>query len=61
MKNLTGTFYLLNYDIQTRLLLLDGSESMTGNLKMGNHKIVNLVAPTNNTDATNKTYIDTNF
>lgn len=36
-------------------------DSMTGALSMGNNKITDLATPTNGTDATNKTYIDTVF
>ena len=34
---------------------------MTGNLNMGNNKIINVTNPTDNSDATNKSYVDTNF
>ena len=65
MKNFLATFYIWEYSIHKALpsqpLLLDEFKSMTGNLNMGNHKIINLAVPTNNTDATNKTYSDTNF
>ena len=46
---------------------LDGSVAMTGVLNMNNyinmnnHKIINLATPTNNTDATTKLYVDTEF
>ena len=36
----------------------DGSVAMTGNLNMGNKKIVNLATPTTNTDAATKKYVD---
>lgn len=36
----------------------NGSVAMTGDLNMGNHKIVNITAPTNDNDATNKKYVD---
>ena len=36
----------------------DGSVAMTGNLNMGVKKIVNLAAPTANTDAATKKYVD---
>ena len=36
----------------------DGSVTMTGNLNMGTKKIVNLAAPTANTDAATKKYVD---
>lgn len=39
----------------------DGSSNMTGNLNMGNKKIINLANPTDNTDAINKAYVDTGF
>ena len=34
---------------------------MTGSLRMGNKKIINLTNPTNNTDAANKAHIETGF
>lgn len=40
---------------------LDGSYTMTGNLNIGNNKIINVVAPTTGTDAENKTYVDTHM
>lgn len=36
----------------------DGSVAMTGNLDIGNQKVVNLGTPTSNGDATNKSYVD---
>ena len=36
-------------------------DSMTGALSMGNNKVTDLATPTNNTDAVNKSYIDTVF
>ena len=36
----------------------DGSVTMTGNLNMGNKKIIGLATPTNNTDAATKKYVD---
>ena len=38
----------------------DGSVTMTGNLNMGNKKIVSLATPTSNTDAVTKKYVDDN-
>lgn len=40
-------------------LPLDGSETMTGSLNMGNHKITTVADPTAAYDAVNKTYVDT--
>ena len=37
---------------------LDGSTMMTGNLDVGNHKIINLDNPSTGTDAANKQYVD---
>ena len=34
---------------------------MSGNLNMGNNKIINLTDPTDNTEAANEAYIDKNF
>lgn len=36
----------------------DGTVAMTGNLDIGNQKVVNLGTPTSNGDATNKSYVD---
>ena len=36
----------------------DGTVTMTGNLNMGNKKIINLATPTSNTDAATKKYVD---
>ena len=44
--------------IDNTFLKKDGTISMTGNLDMNTHKIENLNAPTNLTDAANKQYID---
>ena len=38
----------------------DGSVTMTGNLNLGNKKIVGLTTPTSNTDAATKKYVDDN-
>ena len=38
----------------------DGSVTMTGNLNLGNKKIVGLATPTSNTDAATKKYVDDN-
>ena len=38
---------------------INGSLTLDGNLQMQNHKIINLGNPTNNTDAANKSYVDT--
>ena len=40
------------------VLLLDGSQAMTGNLKMGDKKITNLGAPTDGNDGATKGYVD---
>lgn len=40
---------------------LDGSVAMTGALNVGNNKVINLATPTENTDATTKLYVDTEF
>ena len=37
----------------------DGSHAMTGDLNMGNHKVENVIAPTNDSDASTKNYVDT--
>ena len=38
----------------------DGTVTMTGNLNLGNKKIVGLATPTSNTDAATKKYVDNN-
>lgn len=40
------------------VMLLDGSQSMTANLDLGNQKAINSAAPTASTDLSNKTYVD---
>lgn len=37
---------------------LDGSNTLTGSLNVGNNNIINVPALTTGTDATNKTYVD---
>ena len=49
-----GSLDLSNY------LKKDGSVAMTGNLNLGNKKIVGLATPTSNTDAATKKYVDDN-
>ena len=39
--------------------LLNGSQTMTGNLNVGNKRVINSAAPTTGTDLCNKTYVDT--
>lgn len=41
------------------VMLLDGSQSMTGDLNLGNKKAINSAAPSGGTDLCNKTYVDT--
>ena len=43
----------------TRKLSEDGTNTMTGNLDMGSHKILNVVDPDNDQDAATKHYVDT--
>ena len=40
------------------VVFIDGSHTMTGDLDMGNNKIISLEKPTNDTDAVNKRYVD---
>ena len=40
------------------VVLIDGSHTMTGDLDMGNNKIISLEKPTNDTDAVNKKYLE---
>lgn len=37
----------------------DGTVAMTGDLNLGNQKVVSVATPTNNGDAANKSYVDT--
>lgn len=39
-------------------LKIDGTRAMTGDLNMDTNKIINLKTPTNDSDATNKNYVD---
>ena len=41
------------------MLLLHGSQKMTGNLDMNNKKVINLSDPSGATNASNKNYVDT--
>lgn len=45
-------------NLQPTYLKLDGSRNMTGDLKMNSHKITGVTAPSTNTDAANKKYVD---
>lgn len=45
-------------NLQSTYLKLDGSRSMTGELKMNSHKITGVTSPAVNTDAANKKYVD---
>ena len=45
----------------SKYLWITGRKAMTGNLNMGNNKIINLTNATDNSDATNRSYVDTNF
>ena len=40
------------------VILRNGSQSMTGNLNLGNNKAINSAAPTSGNDLCNKTYVD---
>ena len=42
----------------SNVVLIDGSNIMSGDLDMGNNKIISLEKPTNDTDAVNKKYVD---
>ena len=41
------------------VILRNGSQTMTGNLNLGNNKVINSAAPTSGSDLCNKTYVDT--
>ena len=41
------------------VILRNGSQSITGNLNLGNNKAINSAAPTSGSDLCNKTYVDT--
>jgi len=44
--------------VKKEVLLLDGSQAMTGNLKMGDTNITNLGTPTDGNDGASKGYVD---
>jgi hypothetical protein len=44
--------------LASKKLSLSGQETMSGFINMGSNKITNLTTPTDNTDATNKVYVD---
>ena len=44
--------------VTNNFLKLDGSVAMTGDLKMGNHKIKDVGTPTADKDVANKKYVD---
>jgi hypothetical protein len=47
------------YALEADVVLLDGTQAMTGNLDLGTNSIVNVVDPTNPQDAATKNYVDT--
>jgi hypothetical protein len=54
----TTTIKLAQLRDSNTILLRDGSVPLTANFNAGNFKIVNLAAPTSDTDAVNKAYVD---
>ncbi len=54
-----GSLTGLGDDDHPQYLLVDGTRSMTGNLDIGNNKIINLANPTVATDGATKSYVDT--
>lgn len=65
----TSTISVPDYDVNLAdiaakansldVMLLTGSQSMSGNMSLGGNKITNLATPTDNTDAATKQYVDT--
>lgn len=53
-----GTWAVPSYTNGTDYVRKDGTTSMTGNLNMDSHKIINITDPTNNQDAATKKYVD---
>ena len=49
---------VVSQQIGPGVLPLDGSRAMTGDLQMSNNNVQNLAAPTSNTDAATKGYVD---
>src|SRR5882757_6235652 len=45
--------------VDTKSLLVDGSNSMLANMNLGTHKIINVIDPTLAQDASTKNYVDT--
>ena len=48
----------VKFYVDAKFLQVSGSNSMIGNLNMNSKKIVNVNAPTNQNDASNKKYVD---
>jgi hypothetical protein len=46
-------------DLREDKLSRDGSQAMTADLNVGNHKVINVLTPTSDNDAANKDYVDT--
>ena len=57
-NHLVTKAYVDNHSTNGNYLKTDGTNSMTGDLNMGNHKIVSVDDPTSDTDVTNKKYVD---
>ena len=57
-KRYVDNTLLLNNIAMQNYLKKDGTVTMTGDLNLGNKKIVSLATPTSNTDASTKKYVD---
>ena len=55
--NFTQNLYVIQ-EIDNNAIQTDGSKSMVGNLNMGSNRITNLAAPTTDTDAVNRAYVN---
>src|SRR5438093_7231060 len=55
LNNSTNGYSLSDLDNR---FVNDSGDTMSGNLDLGNFKIINLGTPTNLTDVTNKNYVD---
>ena len=57
-NHLVTKAYVDNHSSNSNYLKTDGTNQMLGQINMGNHKVINVSAPTIGTDAANKQYVD---
>jgi hypothetical protein len=53
-----GALTGLSDDDHTQYILVNGTRAFSGNISLGNNKVVNLATPTASGDAVNKSYVD---